>query len=392
MKTSFRLVWVFISILIHSFLIAQEPDSLDYIIELPIKIDKVFNEISIDSLILERNNPAKAKYKVSVISNVEQKFLNEHFKSDLINQSDLKDITDTLIVVVSENLENSSSKLEFLLTLNEANELRGYYYDTQNNIIQPVSFYQHEQFTQIKIDSGTKSAYFILLNPFFKKRKKPFLCFIKRKGLKKFQLILMTGIHNGVSSLTFSNGTSQTIASAYYGTKITSSFNIELQAIYSIKKFLIGIYINYDRNNYQDKTCIIARKLGNGINLEYSSKGNWPEHFLHFGLISGYDFLVLENIIVSPNLNAGIYFYPGGIASFDAELGDQTIKQFKRKFSIRGSLFFKLPINEDFTIISGLVYQNNRFDASNYFTDIKKDSYHSRQEMLKLEIGISIKF
>jgi hypothetical protein len=392
MKTSFRLVWVFISLFIHSFLVAQEPDSLDHIIELPIKIDKVYNEIRIDSLTLKRNNPAEAKYKVSVLSDVDEKFLQEHFKPDLITHSILKDATDTLVVLVCENLGSSVSKLDFLLTLNEANQLRGYYYDPQNNVIQAVTFYQHEQFTQIEVDSETRPVYFILLNPFFEKVKKPLLGFIKRKELKKFQLILTTGIQNGVSSLKFSADTSQTITSVYYETKISTGFNIKLKAIYSIKKFLIGAYINYERNNYQDKTRIIARKLGNGINLDYSSGGNWPEHQLHFGLISGYDFMLLENIIISPCFNAGIYFYPGGIASFDTELGHQTVKQFKNKFRLGGSLLFKLPINEDFMVASGLVYQSNRFDASNYFGDIEKDSYHSRQEILKLEIGISMKF
>ncbi|NJO87609.1 MAG: hypothetical protein HC831_00600 [Chloroflexia bacterium] len=280
----------------------------------------------------------------------------------------------------------------FFLTLNESNKLNGYYYDFRNDKIQPISFYQHEQFTQIEVNSDVHPVYFVLLNPFFKGRKKPLLGFINRKDLKKFQVILTAGMHNGISSLKFTTESSQTATSVYYETKLANSFNIQLQAIYSIKKFLIGTYISYNNNNYQDKTRIVSGKSGSGLNLDYSSKGNWPEHFLHIGLVSGYDFILLENIIISPCLNAGIYFCPGGIASFDTELGNTTIKQFKKKFSIGGSIFFKFPINDDFMIISGLTYQNNKFDASNYFTDIKEDSYHSRQELLKLEIGISMEF
>ena len=383
MSPSFRLMCIFyffLSNLVHG----QESDSLDFFIKLPIKIDKVYNDFFVDSTELLAINTNNKKCFIEIIDkNLDQRPFD--------NFPLLSEIEDSLLLNIKESQSQNTIGLLILLTLNKQNELSGFY-KTLGQPIKPIGFNSQIQFINIKAITDNKTLEYNILNPTYKHKNDKILGFIKRKELQRFQVTLSTGLHNGISSLKFRMDTSQNITSVYYKVKLVSSFNIKLQATYSVKKFFFGTYICFENNNYEGNTRIVTQKVGNSINLEYSGHGNWPAKLLHLGVVSGYDFLAFDRFLVSPSLNVGIYFYPGSLKTFDKDLSNKTMSKIRKKFSFGGGLYIKIPINTDLLFVSGFFYQFNNFDASNYFSDIKKNSCRSRQELLKLEFGVSIKF
>jgi hypothetical protein len=382
MNLSFRLVYFFV--VIPNLVVGQESDSLDFIIELPIKIDKVYNELYVDSAELSAFNLNNGKYCIEIIA-------KNHDQKHFACLPSFSETEDTLLVIINEYQTPNKQQLLILLTLNEQTELKGFYKIAEQPF-SPIVFSSHIQFVNITTTLKNKTLEYNILNPKYHQKKGKFPGFLKRKDVQRFQIMLTTGIHSGVSSLRYLTDSSQSVSSVYYQAKLIHSFNLKLQAQYYFKKFYIGTYFCFENNNYENNTRIIAHKVGNSGNLEYSSQGNWPAMLFHFGICSGYEFLAFDKFLISPTLNGAVYFYPKSLKPFDSELSNKAMSHFKKKYSFGGGLYLKVPINDYLLLVSGMFYQFNHFNSSTYFTDIKTDSFHSRQEIVKMEIGVSLKF
>jgi len=395
MKRIFSLIW-FLFIPVNScFLFAQQADLKDLIIEIPIKVDDFNNEIYIDSVKFEKINQNKKICNLIIVENLDelqqQKFEKAGITSNSFIPPFISGMKDTIGILISS--EKTKSTLIIIVGLNDKNELRCFYKNINEKKYKNFVFYDNEQFIPLKIILENEPNDYILWNPFFEEKEDKILGFINKKETQRFQLILTGGIHSGVSSLKFKPDTSQTINSIYYEAQVINSFNIKFQALYSFKKFLFGTYISYENNNEQNNTRIISRTISsNSVNLDYSGNGNWPSQLLHFGVVATYDLLVFDNLIISPSVNGGAYIYPKTQKAFDVDFGEKTMKEFKQKYSLGGGIYLKLPINENLWFTTGLIYQFNHFDASSYFTDIKSNTFHTRQEIYRIEFGTCLKF
>lgn len=379
--------------------VAQNNISDEIILEIPIEIDFLLKELFIYKDDLQFINSNKYRCKLEFIedpNNVSNKFSKyKHLIEKHKNISGLPNFIDTALIFVNERNISKEYELIILAGLDHHNKIHFYFISTnldlENNYFKEIIFNEDSQFIAIESEYRKKNIQLQFLNPEYTPYKGTLIHTNIRNILPRFQFSLTFSIPSGSSSILYKNTNSTASESVYYGAKITGNIGLKLQMQYFLKKFSTGIFMQYDNLNYEISNQVsIKVSHGGKTSYNYASNGNWPEKYIHYGLVCSYNFLVLDKFFVAPTLYSGLYHYPNQPKPFDNLLQNNTKENFKKRYSLGGGLYFKIPVYKNFWFTAGYIYQNNHFDASTYFIEIDKNSYQSRQEFFRIELGTSI--
>lgn len=378
--------------------VAQRNISDEVVLEIPIEVDFLLRELFIYKEDIQSINKNRYRCKIDIVADltkIDKKYSQYTY---LINKyksiPELPNLIDTALIFVNERSISKECEIIVLVGLDHVNDLHFYFIssdkNSSNNYFQEIRLDEEMQFIPIEIEYHKKNIQFQFLNPLYSPRNPTVLETNFRNIIPKFQFSFTFSIPSGTSSIIYKNVSSTASESVYYGAKITGNIGMKLQTLYLYKNISGGLFIQYDNLNYEITNHVTTKVLHSGkTTYNYASNGNWPEKYIHYGLVFSYDFIVLDRFIVAPTFFAGLYHYPNSPKPFDDILLNDTKENFKKRYSIGGGLYFKIPIYKNFWFTAGYIYQNNHFDASSYFIDINKKTYQSRQEFNRIELGTS---
>jgi len=380
---------------------AQEKNTKDFIIEIPLEVNELTKTLEIDQERLPQIYRNKNRCKYLIINDInslkrprpEIKSIAEKLKPE--NLPFMEGILDTIAVLISDSRIAPGFKYLLFIGLDEELEIRYLCNREDNDEINPCYnnfiFTENEQFKSLKIKFGETFYDLQLLNPFYEEKVSK--NFLETKNPGKFQLIISGGIPKGESSLYYQPDTSTSFQSAYYSSRIENGFSFQVQCNYSIKRFLLGIFMRYETYNFENITRLISSKVkGSVINLNYSGNGNWPSRIICFGATTAYDLMIFEKFIFTPSFNFGYYWALGTSSPFDDDYNSNFNGRYSATYSFNTGIAFKFPLYKQIWLTTGAIYQFNNFNATSYFADIKQNSYHMRQEIYRFDFGICYQF
>ena len=143
----------FFTTIASNHLSAQQDEQKDFIIEIPVKIDILYNDIYIDSAKFEEIKQNSKWCSFTIIENLDNQPTFSQKKEGSFPSIILpfvSEMKDTLVIIVSDNSTEIVNKLIIVLGLNQDNELRCFYKTSDDKKYKNFVFYDNEQYIPLK--------------------------------------------------------------------------------------------------------------------------------------------------------------------------------------------------------------------------------------------------
>lgn len=225
------------------------------------------------------------------------------------------------------------------------------------------------------------------------------------------QIFTALGFGSGSGSMSFSpQEPGPDFVDQEYVVTVNTSFRFSMGAAFQYKKLQIGATFGPEvyqvgeqilRRTSREPILADAQRLRARTNYIWlddwtyvtrsPNTGEWPRYIFHYGVFAEYNFNIGKKFRFSPIAGFNKYFYfatqPFVIAN-DRNLNDFFTGRTQYNFGGR----FKILLNERAYLGFGVLYRVTEFDASNYFTDIRTDTFEQSYNQTYVEFTYTYRF